>query len=101
MKQAAVTKKPTIAATDTDMALKFAAQEAPQAIKNKPARDRAGTKSRAAPAASSRVFFAPDGDRRLTINLRQDLHKKLRHAAVERDTTIGEIIEKLVERHLP
>ena len=95
MKPAAVTKKPAI---DTDAALRFAAQEAPQAIKKQSARGRA--RPAEAAEAGKRVFFAPEGDKRLTINLRQDLHKRLKMLAVERDTTIGEIIEELVERHL-
>lgn len=97
MKPAAVTKKPAI---DTDAALRFAAQEAPQAIKKQSARGRARPSGKEAAGAGKRVFFAPEGDKRLTINLRQDLHKRLKMLAVERDTTIGEIIEELVERHL-
>lgn len=97
MKPAAVTKKPAI---DTAAALKFAAQDAPQAVKTATPRGRAGAGSRKATEAGKRVFFAPEGDKRLTINLRQDLHKRLKMLAVERDTTIGEIIEELVERHL-
>jgi len=97
MKPAAVTKKPAI---DTDAALKFASQNSPQATKTSSARGRAGTGTKKAAEAGKRVFFAPEGDKRLTINLRQDLHKRLKMLAVERDTTIGEIIEELIERHL-
>jgi hypothetical protein len=42
----------------------------------------------------------PDGDVRLTANIREDLHLKLKIVAATRRTTIGELIEELVERHL-
>lgn len=51
-------------------------------------------------ANPERVFFAPEGDRRLTINLREDLHKKLKVAAVEQESTAGEIIEQLIAKYL-
>ena len=51
-------------------------------------------------AAEKRAFFAPEGYRRLTINLREDLHKKLRLAAVESDSTATEIIERLLVKEL-
>ena len=51
-------------------------------------------------AADKRAFFAPEGYRRLTINLREDLHKKLRLAAVEQDCTATEIIERLLVKEL-
>lgn len=42
----------------------------------------------------------PEGDVRLTANIRDDLHLKLKIAAARRRTTIGELIEELVEKHL-
>ena len=42
----------------------------------------------------------PEGDVRLTANIRQDLHLKLKIAAATRRTTIGELIEALVEQYL-
>ena len=50
--------------------------------------------------ASNRVFFAPAGHRRLTINLPIEMHKKLKLAAIEQDCTATEIIERLLEREL-
>jgi hypothetical protein len=38
--------------------------------------------------------------RRLTINLREDLHKKLRLAAVEQDCNATDIIERLLVKEL-
>ena len=42
----------------------------------------------------------PTGDVRLTANIRDDLHLKLKIAAARRRTTIGELIEELVEQYL-
>lgn len=60
-----------------------------------------GEPSKAAnPPAEKRVFYAPEGYRRLTINLKDDLHKKLRMMAVEQDCTITDILTKLVTKEL-
>lgn len=58
--------------------------------------------AQAAPASAgnTRIFFAPAGDKRLTINLREDLHKRLKIAAIEQGKTAGEIIEDLLERNI-
>lgn len=92
MKRAQISK-PTI---DTAQALKFATG----AAESKPAPRRRKPAEAATKASASRVFFAPEGDKRLTINMRQELHKKLKMAAVQQDTTVGEILEALVEKHL-
>ncbi len=42
----------------------------------------------------------PEGDVRLTANIRDDLHLKLKIAAARRRTTIGELLEELVEQYL-
>ena len=70
--------KPTLANT----ALSFA--EATQPVK----------------ANNNRVFHAPEGYRRLTINLPEEMHKKLRMAAIEQDCTATEIIERLLNKEL-
>lgn len=44
--------------------------------------------------------LVPEGDVRLTANIRQDLHLKLKIASAYRRTTIGEIIEELIERYV-
>lgn len=105
MKPAAVTKKPTI---DTDAALRFASHESPQAIKTASARGRAGPAAREAQKAIKAVSgLVPDGDVRLTANIRRDLHKRLKDAAAQRQYetgkgfTIGELIEELIEAHVP
>ena len=70
--------KPTLANT----ALSFA--EATQPVK----------------ASNNRVFHAPKGYRRLTINLPEEMHKRLRMAAIEQDCTATEIIERLLNQKL-
>lgn len=62
-------------------------KEAPRPVKK-------GTAAKAAPGP------VPAGDVRLTANIRQDLHLKLKIAAATRRTTIGELIEELVEQYL-
>lgn len=45
--------------------------------------------------------LVPEGDVRLTANIRADLHMNLKMYAVKEKTTIGEILEKLIEQHIP
>lgn len=60
------------------------------------------TRSKATGAAKARPTSGqvPEGDVRLTANIREDLHLKLKIAAAHQRTTIGELIEKLVAKHL-
>ena len=44
--------------------------------------------------------FPPSGDFRLTVNIRGDLHMRLKMEAVKRRTTVGEILEGLVQQHI-
>lgn len=39
----------------------------------------------------------PEGDVRLTANIRADLHLKLKIEAATRRTTVGELIEQMIE----
>jgi len=71
-KKAATIRKPTL-----DKALEFAKGSKP-----------------------SKSGLVPDGDTRLVCNVRTDLHRKLKHAAVDEATTIGQIVEKLIDKHL-
>jgi hypothetical protein len=54
----------------------------------------------AKPTEATRIFHAPEGYRRLTINVTHELHKKLRLMAVEQDTTITDILTSLVAKEL-
>ncbi len=69
---------------------------APRGTKGK--KDNPAARKAAAPKAVSGLV--PEGDVRLTANIRQDLHLRLKIAAAHRRTTIGEIIEELVEKHV-
>lgn len=51
-------------------------------------------------AKATKVFHAPKGYRRLTINLREDIHKKIRMKAIEQDCTVTDIIAKLLEQEV-
>ena len=44
---------------------------------------------------------APEGDVRLTANVRGDLHMRLRMRAVQERTTVGELIEAWIESWKP
>jgi hypothetical protein len=39
----------------------------------------------------------PEGDVRLTANIRADLHQKVRIRAIKERTTVGELIERWIE----
>jgi hypothetical protein len=41
--------------------------------------------------------LVPEGDVRLTANIRADLHQRLRIRAVQERTTVGELIEAWIE----
>ena len=47
-----------------------------------------------------RSFNAPEGDKRLTVNVTKELHLKLKMAAVMAQTTVGELIEKFAKTQL-
>lgn len=62
-----------------------------------------GTSSKARSAAADAAVtsrFPPSGDIRLTVNIREDLHMRLKMEAVKRRTTVGEILEHLVQDHI-
>ena len=63
--------------------------------RKKTARRKAARKKTAAP--SGRV---PDGDVRLTANIRQDLHLRLKIEAATRRITIGELVEELISKNV-
>lgn len=73
-----------------------AAVARPQRPAKKPSRK----KEQAKGAVKAVSGLVPEGDVRLTANIRQDLHLKLKIASAYRRTTIGEIIEELVEKYV-
>ncbi len=50
--------------------------------------------------ADSKSGLIPEGDVRLTANMRGDLHMKLKMKSVQERTTIGELLETLVDKYL-
>jgi hypothetical protein len=66
----------------------------------KTAAKKAPTPVASAPTAKAVSGLVPVGDVRLTANIRQDLHLKLKIASAHRRTTIGEIIEELIVNYL-
>ncbi len=89
-------KKPKVSAED---ALSFATggnqgKAGPTIAKTKKAAQRAIQKG------DYTSGLVPEGDVRLTANIRGDLHMKLKMKAVQERTTIGELIEELIEKHL-
>ena len=57
--------------------------------------------SKAATMAGKRLSGqVPADDVRLTANIKEELHLKLKIAAANRRTTVGELIEELVAKHL-
>ena len=45
--------------------------------------------------------LVPSGDQRLTANVSEDHHMRLKIAAAKRKTTVGELIEQMIDRLLP
>jgi hypothetical protein len=48
-------------------------------------------------STSPKSGLVPEGDVRLTANIRQDLHLKLKIRAATERTTVGELIEEWIE----
>lgn len=85
-------KKPALS-TDAVRAFAEGDQGAKQ-TKGKPA----ATPKAESPATGQKSGLVPDGDVRLTANIRADLHLKLKIEAAKRRTTVGELIEQMIER---
>jgi hypothetical protein len=101
-----IMKQPTLVKPKLDItqAIDFATetpQNAADAPKNKnKERNKGKGKKTSQKASKQDSGLVPYNDVRLTANIRKDLHLKLKITAAEQRTTIGELIEKLVEKHL-
>ena len=84
-------KKPTLARGDV---LEFAEN----AGRSTAAR---GRSSAASASKGEKSGLIPEGDVRLTANVRADLHMKLKMRAVQERTTVGELIEAWIEGWKP
>ena len=76
------------------------AEKAAPARSAKTAGKMAPPPARVTPTVKAVSGLVPTGDVRLTANIRQDLHLKLKLASAHRRTTIGEIIEELIVNYL-
>ncbi len=75
-------------------------QPAESILRSDKAKSRAKGRKKAPTPARSGGRAVPEGDVRLTANIREDLHLRLKIAAARRRTTIGELIEQWVEENL-
>jgi len=87
MAKIATLKKPTL----TTAAVQAFAEGAPTAA----ARGKGAARAEAAPAGQ-KSGLVPEGDVRLTANIRGDLHLKLKIRAAQERTTVGELIEQWI-----
>lgn len=83
-------RKPVL---DEDLALSFAEGAGSHSKKR-------GENSHPAKTKTTSSGKVPTGDVRLTVNIREDLHLRLKIEAAQRRTTIGEIIEELINVHV-
>jgi len=89
-------KKPTL---DTAAALGFA--EGPtRTRKDKTLPKGKKTARRVSQEADSKSGLVPTGDVRLTANISEDRHRRLKYASADLRMPIGEIIEALVDHYL-
>lgn len=91
MAKIATLKKPTLSTADV-RAFAEGATRSPTGT----ARGRGAARSEIAPAGQ-KSGLVPEGDVRLTANIRADLHLALKIRAAQERTTVGELIERWVE----
>jgi predicted HicB family RNase H-like nuclease len=70
-------RKPTVSKPGADKTLKFAEK------------------------GKSKSGQIPDGDVRLTANIKEELHTRLKIEAAKRRMSIGDLVEELIETHIP
>jgi hypothetical protein len=93
-------KKPKVKSDiSAEDALKFAT-ETPKSEASKSITRTKKVSQKAIQEADSKSGLVPEGDVRLTANMRGDLHMKLKMKAVQDRTTIGELLEALVDGYL-
>lgn len=91
-------KKPVLSA---EAVLGFAeGRTAARTATSKAKTEKAAPRAAAEAAGASTSRFPPSGDVRLTVNMRGDLHMRLKMEAVKNRTTVGEILEAMVEKHI-
>lgn len=89
MSKIATLKKPTLAQVRGFV-------EGPTSAQNRAAKGKGAAKSENAPMGQ-KSGLVPEGDVRLTANIRGELHLKLKIRAAQERTTVGELIEQWIE----
>ena len=95
MGKIATLKKPTLT---TDAVLAFA--EGATGAQTTVGKGQGAARSENAPTGQ-KSGLVPEGDVRLTANIRGDLHLKLKIRAAQERTTVGELIEQWVQGWKP
>ena len=99
MKKKTTLKKPTLSNKDV-LAFAERPSDAPQGDKTTKAGKGRGAKKNSPANQSGLCGKIPIGDVRLSANIDQEIHLKLKIAAARERTTIGELIERLVQDNL-
>ncbi len=99
-KQPIPMSKPSLAAKALAFAEKGAESGAEAVLSAGKGVDATNAKKTAVRGSASTSGKVPESDKRLTANISKRHHIKLKVAAAERDTTVGELIEELIDRHL-
>ena len=100
MKQKTTLKKPTLSTKDV-LAFAERPSEAPQGDKTVKVGIRLGRGKKNPPDSPENLSGkVPAGDVRLSANIDQNIHLTLKIAAARERTTIGELIERLVQENL-
>lgn len=89
MPKIASLKKPTLAQVRGFV-------EGPTSADRQAGKGRSAARSKNAPRGQ-KSGLVPEGDVRLTANIRGDLHLKLKIRAAQERTTVGELIEQWIE----
>lgn len=61
----------------------------------------AATALKFAEKGKSKSGQIPDGDVRLTANIKEELHTRLKIEAAKRRMSIGDLVEELIESNIP
>ena len=60
-----------------------------------------GKTLKSAEKGKSKSGMVPEGDVRLTANIKAELHTRLKIEAARRRIYIGDLVEELIEKHIP
>lgn len=92
--------KPTIGAAALDFAAGSQQKASDSVLDGGGGVSASGTKKRSKTPSKQVSGLVPEGDVRLTANISEEHHTRLKIAAATQRTTIGELIEQLIDKHL-